>query len=103
MATKIPATTKNSPAIARPREVHNNDATAYAPPHKMTGEKISPKTDSFVTKDPNKLTAGELGFKEGTPRVSMGDPGKDNVKHDGIEMRGAGAATKGRISRGPMA
>jgi len=103
MATKVPATTKNSPAIARPKSVHNNDAAAYAPPHKMTGERISPTTDSFVTKDPNKLTAGELGFKQGTPRVSMGDPGKNDIKTDGIEMRGAGAATKGRMSRGPMA
>jgi hypothetical protein len=36
-------------------------------------------------------------------RVSMGNPARDNVKTTGIETRGNGAATKGRIARGPMA
>lgn len=103
MATQMKATKKNSPSIAKPKSVHNNDATAYAPPHDMSGKRINPTIDSFVTVDPNTLKAGDLGFKQGTPRVSMGDPGKDDVKRDGIEMRGAGAATKGRMSRGPMA
>lgn len=103
MATQIKPTKKNSPAIAKAKNIENNSATAYAPPHDFTGKKISPKIDSFVTKDPNLLKAGDVNSKSGTMRVSMGDPGKDDVKRDGIEMRGAGAATKGRISRGPMA
>jgi hypothetical protein len=34
--------------------------------------------------------------------VSIGNKNRP-PKTDGIEMRGAGAATKGRMSRGPMA
>ena len=36
-------------------------------------------------------------------RVSMGNPARDDVKTSGIKMRGAGCATKGVMSRGPMA
>jgi len=44
-------------------------------------------------------------FKPGKPaaRVSLGDPDRDDVKTDGIKIRGTGAATKGVMSRGPMA
>jgi len=50
-----------------------------------------------------------LGAKQMNPgmqsaaRVSMGDPARDDVKTTGIKMRGAGAATKGTMCRGPMA
>jgi len=53
--------------------------------------------------DPNKLTAPQMGISEPIARVSMGDRGADKVKTTGIKMRGAGAATKGVMSRGPMA
>jgi hypothetical protein len=36
-------------------------------------------------------------------RVSLGDPNAENIKTSGIEVRGSGAATKGRMARGPMA
>jgi len=36
-------------------------------------------------------------------RVSMGNPARDDVKTDGIKIRGTGAATKGLMARGPMA
>jgi len=35
-------------------------------------------------------------------RVSIGDRAR-GPKTDGIEVRGSGAATKGRMARGPMA
>jgi len=57
---------------------------------------------SFDT-DPNTLKAGDLDKCCGTPRVSMGDPGRNKVKTDGIKVRGTGAATKGTKARGPMA
>lgn len=57
---------------------------------------------SFDT-DPNTLKAGDLDKCCGTPRVSMGDPGRNKVKTDGIKVRGTGAATRGVTARGPMA
>jgi hypothetical protein len=53
--------------------------------------------------DPNTLRAQKLTKKTATPRVSAGDPGANDVKTTGIETRGNGCATKGRIARGPMA
>jgi hypothetical protein len=59
--------------------------------------------DIQVSQDPNKLTATQLNFKTARQRVSMGDPARDDVKTDGITIRGCGAATKGTKARGPMA
>jgi hypothetical protein len=53
--------------------------------------------------DPNTVKAGDLGKNTGTPRVSMGNPGRNEVKTSGVAQRGKGAATKGFTSRGPMA
>jgi len=53
--------------------------------------------------DPTTLKAGDIGKKTGTPRVSMGDPGRSDVKSTGVAQRGKGAATKGFTSRGPLA
>jgi len=52
--------------------------------------------------DPNTLKATQLNKKAATPRVSMGDPGANDVKTSGIKIRGTGAATKGTMARGPM-
>ena len=86
---------------------NNKPAEAYATPHSMDGKKFGKETaaasQGYKT-DPNTMNAME-STPGGMParRVSMGNPGRDDVKTDGIEMRGAGAATKGRMSRGPMA
>jgi hypothetical protein len=53
--------------------------------------------------DPNTLKAGDMGKSTGTPRVSMGNPNRNEVKTSGIVQRGAGAAVKGKTSRGPLA
>jgi hypothetical protein len=81
------------------------DAEVYAQPHTMKGTAISAKDamQSVSRKpDPTRQVAGD--FKPGKPtgRVSLGDPDRDDVKTSGIKMRGAGAATKGVMSRGPM-
>lgn len=78
-------------------------AAVYAEPHTMSGGSVNPKDSISIKKDPNTLAAKDV--KPGKPamRVSMGDPGADDVKRSGIETRGNGAATKGRIARGPMA
>jgi hypothetical protein len=74
-------------------------AAVYAEPHSMDGGPMVMKK----MQDPNTLAANKMTNKTATPRVSMGDPGADDVKRDGIKMRGAGAATKGITCRGPMA
>jgi hypothetical protein len=62
-----------------------------------------PTPDISYQTDPNTFKAGDIGKKTGTPRVSMGDPARNEVKTAGVAQRGKGAATKGFTSRGPMA
>jgi hypothetical protein len=62
-----------------------------------------PNADIYFNEDPNKLKSQQLNKKTGRQRVSAGDPGRDDVKTDGITIRGCGAATKGTKARGPMA
>ena len=75
-------------------------ASVYAKPHTMSGKA---GTGAKVVQDPNTLSASQS--TPGTParRVSGGDPARNDVKTTGIKMRGTGAATKGVMSRGPMA
>jgi lipoate-protein ligase A len=54
-------------------------------------------------KDPNTMSAKEMPSTYPAMRVSVSDPGKNDVKTDGIKIRGTGAATKGVMARGPMA
>ena len=74
-------------------------AAVYAKPHSMSGGPMVMKK----MEDPNKLVADKMNKKTATPRVSMGNPADENVKTDGIKIRGTGAATKGVKARGPMA
>jgi hypothetical protein len=81
-------------------------AAVYAAPHTMKGTAMSAKDSMKAVSrkpDPNTLKATDM--KPGgqpAPRVSAGDPDRDDVKTSGIKMRGTGAATKGVMSRGPM-
>jgi hypothetical protein len=81
-------------------------AEVYAEPHTMKGTAMSAKDAMQAVSrkpDPTRQVAGD--FKPGKPaaRVSLGDPDRDDVKTSGIKMRGTGAATKGVMSRGPLA
>lgn len=76
-------------------KINNKPAAAYAKPHTMDGKTVG---------------INDYGKKSSMPRkegwtpldgVAMGDNG--GVKTDGVRMRGVGAATKGVMSRGPMA
>ena len=72
-------------------------AAVYAEPHTMDGKSMTKAKDS-VTKPGNgvdaiKMSVGDQVFKSQN----------DAVKTDGVKQRGAGAATKGFTSRGPMA
>lgn len=82
-------------------------AEKYAEPHTMNGKQfgveVTAATKGYKT-DPNTMNAME-STPGGMParRVSMGNPARDDVKSDGIKIRGTGAATKGTMARGPMA
>jgi len=81
-------------------------AEVYAPPHTMTGKDIGPKEAMLAVSrppDPNTLAANQYTCSTRSPRVSFGDPGRDDTKTSGIKIRGTGAATKGVMARGPMA
>ena len=74
------------------------DAKVYAPPHTMKGKTISAKGLS---------SKGMTGTKDlATMDISVDGISKNNGKpvnqYGKIEMRGAGAATKGRMSSGKM-
>ena len=79
-------------------------ASVYAEPHTMTGGKVNADAKGIEVKtDPNTLNAGQVSPRTVAMRVSAGNPGADDVKTTGVETRGNGAATKGRMARGPMA
>ncbi len=78
-------------------------AAAYAKPHTMSGKSV--KAETGYKTDPNSMSATE-STPGGMParRVSMGNPASEQINGNGeVKMRGAGAATKGVMSRGPMA
>ena len=83
--------------------VNNKPASAYAKPHTMSGGKINPQKAVSGAVDPNTLAAKDLNRLSPAPRVSSGDPGRDDVKTTGIVVRGGKAQTKGKMARGPMA
>jgi len=82
------------------------DASVYAPPHTMKGKgmtinQLEKSRNKAI--DPNTLTADKVSPRTAAMRVSLGNPNADDIKTSGIEVRGSGAATKGRMARGPMA
>jgi hypothetical protein len=93
-------------------KINNLPATAYAKPHKMSGATLKGFGEGSTTAeyklsvgspvDPNTLVASKMTLANAVPRVSMGDPARQDVKTTGLETRGNGAATKGRTARGPM-
>jgi len=92
------ATKKNSPAIHHGAGKTNGPASEYAKPHTMSG-----KTVDVVS-----VHAGVESNKEylRNANVSVANSRSNDyppTKTSGIKMRGTGAATKGTMSRGPMA
>ena len=74
------------------------DAMVYATPHTMTGKEA--KISSNPGKEPNHSKLDTLDLSVGNRSK---DGGEKPTKTSGIKMRGTGAATKGVMSRGPMA
>jgi len=83
--------------------VNNKPASEYAPPHTMADKPVNGQAAVHYETDPNTMKADE-SMPGGMParRVSMGNITFE-PKTTGLETRGNGAATKGRIARGPMA
>jgi len=95
----VKATKKNSPAVHTGNAKNNKPADTYA----KNGTGVAAEKSAIsVMKDPNTLKASEVNPGTVAMRVAVGDKVRE-PKSSGIEMRGAGAATKGRMSRGPMA
>jgi len=108
---------KPTPAAPYPlgHAKENKDASAYTGfkyPSGGTGNDLnvykqpmpSPNSlDITYATDPNSVTMKDTTFKMGGRRVSASNPGRQDVKTEGITIRGCGAATKGTKARGPMA
>ena len=85
-------------------KIENKPAEDYAPPHTMSGGKVTANAKEIeVKRDPNTLSAMEVSPRTKAMNVSIGNSGADDVKTTGIKIRGTGAATKGVMARGPMA
>ena len=74
------------------------DGAVYATPHTMTGKATTVSTNPG--KEPNHSKLDTLDLSVGNRSK---DGGEKPTKTSGIKMRGAGAATKGIMCRGPMA
>lgn len=88
---------KNTSDFVYPKGGGNDIGVYKQPMNNANSGDISYKTD------PNNMSAMETTPGMPARRVSMGNPARDNVKSDGIKIRGTGAATKGVKARGPMA
>jgi len=73
-------------------------ASVYAQPHTMDGKAV--KISSTPGVMPNRSKADTVNMSVGNVSKAAGD---EKIKTDGIKMRGTGCATKGTMSRGPMA
>jgi glycerol-3-phosphate dehydrogenase len=71
-------------------------ADVYAKPHTMSGTNLD--ASESVTKKGNGVDAIKMSIGSQVFKSQM-----DEIKSEGIKQRGAGAATKGFTSRGPMA
>ena len=72
-------------------------ASTYAEPHTMTGKKMGISSDPGS--GPDHSSVDTVAMSVGAYTNKLDKP----VKTSGIKMRGTGAATKGTMSRGPMA
>lgn len=71
-------------------------ASVYAEPHTMTGAKVVASTNPGKEMPYNMVPNWQ-------PTAGVAMNPNTQIKTSGIKMRGTGAATKGVMSRGPMA
>ena len=92
------ATTKNSSPMPLGHARENKDAKAYMSNGASVEAGMAPMKAGVYA---NTKAAKDVDLKDPVPNgVSYGT---SREKTDGVKMRGAGAATKGTMSRGPMA
>jgi hypothetical protein len=72
-------------------------ASTYAEPHTMQGKKLT--ISSNPGSGPDHSSSNTVAMSVGPYTNKLEKP----IKTSGIKMRGAGAATKGTMCRGPMA
>jgi hypothetical protein len=103
-AKNVKPTTKNSPKITLGKAPYNKPASDYAKPHTMTDGPVDYTAAISFERYGNKGSkiAGDKTSKDPVDNVSIGANTVKNQNGE-IEMRGAGAATKGRMMRGPRA
>ena len=77
--------------------INNKQAAAYAKPHTMSGKAVTVEANPGKGKDMSMLSNARATLGS----ITSGE--QPGVKTSGIKMRGTGAATKGLMSRGPMA
>jgi hypothetical protein len=73
------------------------DASVYAKPHTMSGKEVKASTNPGSGPDHSDASTVNMSVGNISRRPAPA------AKTTGIKMRGAGAATKGFMSRGPMA
>jgi len=94
----VAPTKKNSPAIHKQGKKFNGTATEYAPPHTMTNKPVN-----VVNEQKQTMSNKEHLLKANVSVAWNRSNEYPETKTSGIKMRGTGAATKGLMSRGPMA
>jgi len=77
--------------------INNKQAAAYAKPHTMSGKAVTVEANPGKGEDMGMLKNARATLGS----ITSGE--QPGVKTSGIKMRGTGAATKGLMSRGPMA
>jgi hypothetical protein len=73
------------------------DAKVYAKPHTMSGKEVKASTNPGSGPDHSDASTVNMSVGNISRRPAPA------AKTTGIKMRGAGAATKGFMSRGPLA
>ena len=75
----------------------NKPASAYAKPHTMRGGSVTVSNNPGSGKNMSDLNSRSMSV--GNVSTSM----NNKIKTSGIQVRGGGAQTKGKMARGPMA
>jgi hypothetical protein len=78
-------------------------ASVYAEPHTMDGKKMTKAPVGNGTNPGFPPNRSKLEMQDFTVGNISKSAGNEPIKTSGIKMRGTGAATKGVMSRGPMA
>jgi hypothetical protein len=79
------------------------DASVYAQPHTMDGKKMTKAPQEFGTNPGFPPNRSKLENVDVSVAHISKSAGNEPIKTSGIKMRGTGAATKGLMSKGPMA